>query len=200
MTAEVAGPSSVGGRGCAGRDNEAAVVRFEAELRRFVRRRVPGPDGDDVAQDALLRVYLGAGRVRRGESLTAWVYRVARSAIVDHHRRLAARRQVALSDEVEDAAVLPEAPADDVRAGLAACVAPFLDGLSPALAEAVRIVDLEGVPQVEAAARLGLPLPTFKARVQRGRRALLASFDACCAFARDGRGAVVEATPRCGCA
>jgi hypothetical protein len=28
---------------------------------------------------------------------------------------------------------------------------------------------------------------------------LRASFDACCALVVDGRGAVIEATPKCGC-
>lgn len=179
------------------RDESAAtaVVRFEGELRRFVARRVPGPDADDVLQDALLRIHLGVGALRSTERLAPWVYRVARSAIVDHQRRA---RPVRL---VEDAPAeeLPEEPATEVRAALAACVSPFLQALPDEQAEALRLTDLGALTQAEAAARLGVPLPTLKARVQRGRRRLKEEFEACCELVQDPRGAVIEAKPRCGC-
>jgi RNA polymerase sigma-70 factor (ECF subfamily) len=174
----------------------ATVARFEGELRRFIARRVPGPDADDVLQDALLRVHLGVGALRSAEHLAAWVYRVARSAIVDHHRR--SRPTGALEEHGPEE--LPEEPAEDLRALLAACVAPFLEQLPDEQAEALRLTDLGGLTQAEAAARLGVPLPTLKARVQRGRKNLRGEFEACCELVRDSRGAVVEAKPRaCGC-
>lgn len=173
----------------------ATVARFEGELRRFVARRVPGPDAEDVLQDALLRVHLGVGALRSAEHLAPWVYRVARSAIIDHHRR--ARPTDPLGeDEAEE---LPEEPSEDTRELLARCVAPFLEQLPADQAEALRLTDLGGLTQSEAAARLGVPLPTLKARVQRGRRKLHGEFEACCELVRDGRGAVIEAKPRCGC-
>lgn len=174
----------------------ATVARFEGELRRFVARRVPGPDADDVLQDTLLRIHLGIGALRSAEHLAPWVYRVARSAIVDHQRRA---RPIQPVDEEHAEEELPEEPAADVRASLAACVAPFLDALPGEQAEALRLTDLGGLTQAEAAARLGVPLPTLKARVQRGRRRLREEFEACCEFVQDGRGAVIEARPRCGC-
>ncbi len=177
----------------------ATVARFEGELRRFVARRVPGPDADDVLQDTLLRIHLGVGALRSAEHLAPWVYRVARSAIIDHHRR--ARPTHPVDDTVEDTAAdeLPEEPATEVRASLAACVSPFLDALPDEQAEALRLTDLGGLTQAQAAARLGVPLPTLKARVQRGRRRLREEFEACCEFVQDGRGAIIDARPRCAC-
>ncbi|MFZ5475733.1 MAG: sigma-70 family RNA polymerase sigma factor, partial [Myxococcota bacterium] len=153
---------------------------------------VPGPDADDVLQDALLRIHLGVGALRTQERLLPWVYRVARSAIVDHHRRARPVRPTSAEEP------LSEEPAPKVRAALAACVTPFLDALPPEQAEALRLTDLGDLTQAEAAERLGIPLPTLKARVQRGRRRLRAEFEACCELVMDGRGAVIEATPR-GC-
>lgn len=167
------------------------VTTFEAELRRFIARRVPGPDADDVLQDALLRVHLGVSALRSRDRLAPWVYRVARSAIVDHHRRRRPDPAVAPPEDDGD---------DDARELLAACLGPFLAGLPAEQAEALRLTDLGDLSQVEAAARLGVPLPTLKSRVQRGRRRLREEFEACCALARDGRGRVVEVAPRCGCA
>ena len=68
--------------------------------------------------------------------------------------------------------------------------------------DAARLVELEGLPQVEAARRLGVPISTMKARVQRGRSRLRELVEACCAIGLDARGHVIEVTPRpngCAC-
>lgn len=119
---------------------------------------------------------------------------MARRAIIDHHRKK--RPTFPLEGEEE---LLPAEPEDELRPLLLACLEPFLADLPADHAQALRLTDLGGQTQVQAAAALGVPLPTLKARVQRGRKQMRASFDACCALAQDGRGTVVEATPRCGC-
>lgn len=179
-----------------------AAARFEAELRRYIRRRVPGPDADDVLQEALIRVYRGAGALRAQERLAPWIYRVARSVIVDHYRRAAVRGGQSSSssrDEQDATETEVDDPPEAVRALLSACIEPFLAGLPPEQSEAIRLTDLGGLTQREAAERVGIAVPTLKARVQRGRRQLRASFEECCAFERDSRGVVVDAEPRCGC-
>lgn len=176
--------------------SEEVLAAFQGELRAFIARRVPGPDADDVLQDTLLRLHLGVGALRSRERLAPWVYRVARSAIIDHQRRVRARSRP-LPPEEE---AWPEDPEPAVVEALAACVAPFLAELPPEQAEALRLTDLGGLSQAEAARRLGVPLPTLRARVQRGRRRMRDAFEACCLLVQDARGAVVEATPRCGCA
>lgn len=181
----------------AGVPSDEVLARFRGELAAYVARRVPGPDADDVLQDTLLRLHLGVGGLRSTERLAPWVYRVARSAVLDHHRR--ARVRAAREGRVVPAEP-PEEADEDVRGALGACVAPFLEGLPTEQAEALRLTDLGGIAQAEAARRLGVPVPTLKARVQRGRRRMREAFEACCVLVQDGRGAVIDATPRCGCA
>ncbi len=176
---------------------EAAVVRFHAELRRFIARRVSGPDADDVLQETLLRIHLGAGALRAQDALAPWVFRIARNSIADHHRKgfsdVGSAPDTEIVEDRDDAA-------SGVREIFAACVEPFLGAIPPLQSEAVRLCELDGLTQIEAAAHAGVPLATMKSRVQRGRRALRLAFDACCDTLQDRRGAVVEATPRCGCA
>lgn len=57
--------------------------------------------------------------------------------------------------------------------------------------QAVRLFELEGVPQQEIADRLGLSLSGAKSRVQRGRDRLRALLFDCCTFERDRRGNVI---------
>lgn len=183
----------------AGPSSEAVLAAFQGELRGFIARRVPGPDADDVLQDTLLRLHLGVGGLRDSERLAPWVYRVARNTILDHHRRARARPRLVGEASEPPPEPLPETPEPETRALLAACVEPFLHGLPEEQAQALRLTDLGGLSQAEAARQLGVPLPTLRARVQRGRRAMRQRFERCCAIAQDARGAPIEARPRCGC-
>jgi RNA polymerase sigma-70 factor (ECF subfamily) len=160
------------------------------DLTRFVAARVPSSDVDDVVQEALVRVHHGIGGVREHERMGAWIYQVTRNAIIDHHRK--ARPSAELPDDIAI-----EAPVEDESfARLARCVTPFV-GLLPAVyRQAITLVELEGLSQVEAAARLGIPISTMKARVQRGRARLRELLEMCCAIGLDVRGHVLEVTPR----
>lgn len=180
---------------------DAVLARFSGELSAYIHRRIPGPDADDVLQDTLLRLYQGLGSLRQSERLAPYVYRVAKSAITDHYRRsrVARTRIESLPPEASPDASTDE-PEDALREALAACVTPFMSGLPAEQAEALRLTDLGGLSQAEAARRLDVPVATLKARVQRGRKRMRASFDACCALEQDRRGAVITATPKCGCA
>ena len=174
---------------------------LRADLTRFVAARAPASDVDDIVQDALVRIHRGVGAVRDQERLGGWVYRVARSAIVDHLRR--ARPGEVLADEPLDER---ETSIDDTTfTRLASCLTPFVALLPAVYRQAITLVELEGVSQVEAARRLGVPVSTMKARVQRGRARLRELVETCCAIGLDARSHVVEVTPRtigqrgCGC-
>ena len=88
---------------------------------------------------------------------------------------------------------------------LARCLVPFVALLPAVYRQAITLVELGGLSQTEAARRLGVPLSTMKARVQRGRARLRELVETCCAIGLDVRGHVVEVTPRpvgertCGC-
>lgn len=162
-------------------------------LRAFVARRAPASDVDDLVQEVLVRIHRRGGELRDDERFGPWVYRIARNAVVDHHRRRATRPVV--GDAVDVAA--PDG--DDEEPMLLRCVAPFVARLPTPYREAVTLVDLQGMTQQEAADAVGLSLSGMKSRVQRGRRLLRAEFDACCAVALDARRRVIDAAPRSSC-
>src|SRR5207245_11044477 len=81
---------------------------------------------------------------------------------------------------------------DELRAGVAGCLRAMIERLSEDYRQAVRLVDLEGLAQHEAAARLGLSVSGMKSRVQRGRRQLREMLGACCVVALDRRRGVVD--------
>lgn len=178
---------------------------LEAKLRPFITRRLhTEADVDDVMQDVFLRMQRGLSGLRDDACFGAWVYQVARSAIVDH-QRVAARQRVVAADS--DASQLVAADAEDdaavesVEQLLASCLTPFVAQLPSPYREAITLVELEGLTQKQAAEMIGISLSGMKSRVQRGRVQLRRALEACCHIARDVRGRVVscESRPHGGC-
>ncbi len=172
----------------------AAWGEIAARLRPFVARRVASAaDVDDVLQNVFVRIQLGIGKLRDDERFGPWVYRVAHSAIVDHQRSQARRRELSL--EVEPAAVNEEL-AERLEQDLAQCVALFVSRLPSPYREAVTLTELEGLSQKEAAKMLGASFSAIKSRVCRGRAKIREMFERCCELAIDPRGRVIECRPR----
>lgn len=173
-------------------------------LRAFIGRRVRNQsDVEDLVQRVLLQIVKGLGSLRDAERLHAWVYRMARNIIVDYYRSSTSRREVPTGG-TEDLAIAngaeSRAPAEDNEKAalqeLAACMTPMLRQLPPAYQEAITLVDLEGINQAEAAARVGVSVSGMKSRVQRGRKQLKAVLEDCCRVHIDRRGAVIAYEPR----
>jgi len=170
---------------------------LETKLRPFIARRLRSSvDVDDVLQDVFLSMQRGLAGLRDDERFGPWVYRVARSAIVDH-QRIAARHVL-----VETATSEQEVPGPDVedegavQRELASHVAPFVAMLPSPYREALTLTELEGLSQTEAAAMLGISVSGMKSRVQRGRRQLRQALEDCCHIALDVRGRVIACEPR----
>ena len=189
-----------------GPDTQQIWTEFGDRLRAFIGRRVDSEaDADDILQDVFLRIHRHAGTVKRHERLVSWLFQVTRNAIADYYREPLRRRELPMEaapdleatwhharDGVADADVASPA----VRRELAACLAPMIAQLPPLYREAVRVVDLEGLPQQEAAARVGITVSGMKSRVQRGRQALEHLLHACCQFDLDAGGRVTDYQPR----
>jgi RNA polymerase sigma-70 factor (ECF subfamily) len=164
-------------------------------LRPFVARRVPPADVDDVLQDVFVRMQRGLGGLRDDERFTAWLFRIARSAVAEHGRARA--RHPLAAGEAPDTA---SEPADDddraAASALSGCVAGFVAQLASPYREAVTLVELEGLTAREAAGLVGVSVSGMKSRVQRGRAQLRALFEACCEIALDARGKVTDYAAR----
>lgn len=185
-------------------DTEAAWRDFHAALRGFVSRRVAvRADADDIVQGVFLKLQRHASSLRDSERVGAWLYRAARHAVIDHYRSPVRRREQPAGDAADiDAArplaVWPEEDADSEAKVASDCLRPMVGRLRDADRRAVEMVELEGLTQKEAAAREGLSLTGMKSRVQRARARLKAAMLACCRFAADGRGHVMECRTRGG--
>jgi RNA polymerase sigma-70 factor (ECF subfamily) len=185
-------------------DTERVWRELSTGLRSFVSRRVREPaDVDDIVQRVFLHVHRALPGLRDADRLPAWLYQTARRAIADHYRAPLHRREVAAGDALD---LFPEGEPADADGGnepglalqeLARCLDPLLNELGAGDREALRLVEMDGLTQVEAARRLGLSSSGMKSRIQRARARLRAVVDACCRVELDRRGGLVGYEARC---
>ena len=67
------------------------------------------------------------------------------------------------------------------------CLRPMIDRLSADYRDAIKLVELEGLTNQEAANKLGLSISGMKSRVQRGRQQFRKMLDECCLIELDRR-------------
>jgi RNA polymerase sigma-70 factor, ECF subfamily len=166
---------------------DTGVLEMAPRLRAFLRRRVrDDATADDLTQETLLKVYRSRAGLRDDTRLEAWLYRVARTTLIDHYRRQRPTEEL-------PAAVAAESR-DEVaamRTAMAAALPRFVAQLPAIYREPVRLAELEGLPLAKIALRLGLSLTAVKSRVRRGRQKLKASLQTCCRFEFDRLGQVI---------
>ncbi|HRP63706.1 MAG TPA: sigma-70 family RNA polymerase sigma factor [Phycisphaerales bacterium] len=162
-------------------------AEFLTRLRAFVRRRVRAEhDAEDIVQDVLTRLVQHDQTIdsRDDRAVAAWLFTVARRAIIDRSRTSvreghADANDVAMVDPAED----PSASAE-----LARCMEPMLAMLSNDDRVLLQRIDMVGESQADVARELGMSMSGLKSRVQRARQRLRAQLEGCCAIERDRLG------------
>lgn len=152
---------------------EAIIARLVANHREF-RGYLESKLGDralaeDILQDAFVRSLDKVESVRDAELAVHWFYRVLRNAVYDHARRksVSNRRLEAFAQEL---ALSETEPATMNQ--VCQCVKSLADTLKPEYAEALRRVEVEGMPVKDYAALAGISASNAGVRIFRAREAL----------------------------
>lgn len=152
----------------------APAVAILLDNHRAFLRYLEGRVGDralaeDILQDAFAR---NLDRVEQlpDEAVIPWFYRTLRNAAIDAWRRRGSSQRAleAFARELEGQAV----PSPEMTTEICACVSRLATTLKPEYAEALKTIDVDGVPVKDFAARKGLSPGTAGVRVFRARDAL----------------------------
>jgi RNA polymerase sigma-70 factor (ECF subfamily) len=139
-------------------------------------------DAEDVMQDALLRTYRYAARIREPEAFRAWLYRTVRNACLVSRRRRAGEpaRMLSIEDDGEghdrppfeaaDPGPGPEQVAQQHR--VRQQLVQALQTLPPTWRGVIVLRDLEGLSTREVAQVLDISEANVKQRLHRARAAL----------------------------
>lgn len=141
-----------------------------------IARRLLGDDAEaeDVAQDAMLRLWRVAPDWRPGEAkVTTWLYRVTVNLCMDRLRK-PGRRGVALDAVAEPEDDAPGAAARLIDADRAAALEAALLDLPERQRQAVVLRHLEGLANPEIAEIMEIGVEAVESLTARGKRGLAA--------------------------
>lgn len=144
----------------------AALRTYSAELKRYVRARVPAADVDDVLQVAALRAIEKADALRDPARVLPWLYRIHGNTVIDAGRKRASARRLIETATVEAEPVVVES------VPTCGCSVAQARQLSANYASILNLVDIGGVPLAEAANALGISVNNATVRLHRARTAL----------------------------
>jgi RNA polymerase sigma-70 factor (ECF subfamily) len=141
-------------------------------------------DAEDLVQETFLKALRGFGTFEPGSNFKAWIFRILKNAYLTSRTGLAARRTVALEEELNSrdesgAAMYPEAAIDRetpeinlMRLGDGAALHAAMEKLPAPLLEVILLCDVEEMKYREIAGVLEIPIGTVMSRIARARAAL----------------------------
>jgi RNA polymerase sigma-70 factor (ECF subfamily) len=141
-------------------------------------------DAEDLVQETFLKSLRGFVGFETGSNFKAWIFRILRNTYLTSRSGLAARRTVALEEELDEHAesgirMYPESAIDRetpelnlIRLADRAALQKAMEKLSPPLLEVVLLCDVEEMAYKEIAAILEIPIGTVMSRIARARAQL----------------------------
>lgn len=153
---------------------EILIASQLGQVRRFALAFTPSlPDADDLAQEALLKVYKSLRQFRYQSAFSTWLFTVVRSVFLDFAKsRAGLERSREEPLEARHTSDLPgAAPADELmeQEQERRRVWRALRRVPVEFRTALVLFDLEGRPYDEVAAIERVPVGTVKSRLFRGR-------------------------------
>ena len=155
------------------------LVENHRQFLHFLQRRVGNRElAEDILQDAFVKSIEKGDALRDEQSAVAWFYRMLRNAVIDHVRRAGVRSKAleSLAREMEGAAE----PPPEIREEICGCVTRLSETLKKEYAEALRRIDVDGIPVASYANEAGISASNAGVRVFRAREALRKQVKASC--------------------
>jgi RNA polymerase sigma-70 factor, ECF subfamily len=141
-------------------------------------------DAEDLVQETFLKALRGFDTFEPGSNFKAWIIRILRNTYLTSRSGLAAKRTVALEEELEGRddsgpRLVPEGAIDRqtpevnlMRLSDRAALQAAMEELAPPLLEVILLCDVEEMKYKEIAAVLEIPIGTVMSRIARARTAL----------------------------
>ncbi len=159
-------------------------------IKGFIAKRIDNEaDVEDVMQEVFFKMYQRLGELKDPDRLYAWVFQIARNAVIDYYRE---RKPVVDSSEEILSQIAVEPAESDVEEEILNWLEPMVGDLPEKYREALLLTDIQGLTQKELSEKLDISLSGAKSRVQRAREKLRENLLDCCLLEFNRAGKVVE--------
>ncbi len=184
-------------------DTQKIWESCSAALQRFILCRVSNPeDSEDILQDVFLKIHMHRDSLKEDDKIVSWIYRITKNTIIDYYRKhkIPTVDMSNLADEENnDLAASDEDLVKEPERVIASGLGKMLEELPEKYAQALSMVDFQGLTQTQLAKKLGITPSGARARVQRGRAMLKKMLLECCHFDFDKYGTIIDYKPACCC-
>jgi RNA polymerase sigma-70 factor (ECF subfamily) len=156
-------------------------------------------DAEDLVQETFLKALRGFDSFEPDTNFKAWIFRILRNTYLTSRTGLAAKRTVALEDELNESdesgsAQYPEAAVDRqtpetnlLQMADRTALRTAMETLPPPLLEVILLCDVEDMKYREIAIALEIPIGTVMSRIARARLALRTELETQQKFSRGVR-------------
>jgi len=163
---------------------------FKEPLKRFIAGRVVNEyDAEDILQEIFFKIHKHIGCLKEKSKVQAWVFQIARNAVIDHYRYQKTKAQLSVvpEDIIDEPVAIIDANQDIIP-----CLRSMINYLPEKYRQAILLPVFEGLTQKELAEKLGLSLSEAKSRIQRARKELKGILLECCQFEFDRLGNILD--------
>lgn len=172
--------------------------QFHSDLLGYVKSKVRSrEDAEDILQNVFIKISSNIGKLTEDVKLKNWIFTITRNAIIDYYRVNATRKKVAVPDEIDENIFESDDP--DPTKGLDQCMNSMIGLLPEEYRDIITDSEIKGVRQKDLADKYGMPYPSMRSRVQRGRERLKQLFYNCCHIETDKHGNILAAQGRTDC-
>ena len=167
-------------------------LKFSHPVKDFIRNQTHNSDvTDDILQEVFIKIHQNLHLLRDKERVAGWIFQIARNTVLNYFRTQKRNLENHAFHQVETEGenLFKENNLNEI---VGIWLEEFKKDLDPKYQEALQLVDIEGITQVELANRLGISVSGAKSRVQRGREQLKQKLIDCCPVKTDQYGNVLE--------
>jgi RNA polymerase sigma-70 factor (ECF subfamily) len=167
-------------------------LKFSHPVKDFIRNQTHHADvTDDILQEVFIKIHQNLHLLKDEERVAGWVFQIARNTVLNYFRtqKKHLENQEFHQRETEGESYFKENNLNEI---VGIWLEEFKKDLDPKYQEALQLVDIEGITQVELANRLGISVSGAKSRVQRGREQLKQKLIDCCPVKTDQYGNILE--------
>lgn len=174
---------------------ESIWEEFNTPLKSFIKRRVKNDhDVDDILQNVFYKIHNSISNLKESDKIHAWVYRIARNAIIDFYRAQKSEEYISELSEDIVSEIEDESTANDE---IAQCLKAMIKHLPEKYKQAIILTEFQNLTQKELGERMGLSVSGAKSRIQRARVKLKEMLLSCCHLEFDRLGNVIDYRHKC---
>lgn len=168
---------------------------YSAQLKAYISKRIIDTSFvDDLLQEVFIKIHEKIWMLKDDEKISNWIYHITKNVIIDYYRK----KKIKFSDiqKISEERVMLIGEDDNIcetpEQRLASGLTEMINALPEKYSQALNLVEIGDLSQIQLAEKLDISVSGAKSRVQRGRRLLKNSLLECCHYEFDRYGTIIS--------